>query len=420
MTEWIFIRSQSTIKGGSKAKAHHPFIWLILYIPFGALGGFVSVALTFLATKKGLSITEGSLIVASQLLVSWLKWLWAPLVDVSLNPKKWYLFATSFSGFGVFAMASIPLGRDTLWLLLVIIAASNVVNSIVGMSVEAMISYLTPKHEIGRVSAWLQTGNLGGTGLGGALGLFLLQNLPQAWMSGAIMGGFFLLCCLALLPLEHVPPHVTNQGAIESIKTVASGFWQMVKAPAGVLASLLCILPIATGSAQATLTQAAVAAYWSAGEADVELVQGVLAGFFNSIGCFVGGWVCLRMNAHKAYVLFGIVMAFIALAMAQSPNTVSMYVFWNILYSWIVGMSYSAFTAMALTVIDKGAAATAYNVFASLSNFPLWWLGLLLGWVADEKGAKVMLMTESALGLVGVAIFIFVERKLSALFFNSY
>ena len=41
-----------------KVKPPHPAIWAILYIPFGALSGFVQVGLTFMATKHGLSITE--------------------------------------------------------------------------------------------------------------------------------------------------------------------------------------------------------------------------------------------------------------------------------------------------------------------------------------------------------------------------
>src|SRR5579859_672871 len=100
----------------------HPIVWTILYVPFGALGGFVGVALTFLATKNGLSITEGSLIVGSQMLVSWLKWLWAPVVDVSLSPKRWYVISTAFSAVGVFAMSVIPLGKGTLGVLLLVIA----------------------------------------------------------------------------------------------------------------------------------------------------------------------------------------------------------------------------------------------------------------------------------------------------------
>jgi hypothetical protein len=42
--------------------APHPVLWTVLYLPFGALAGFVIVALSFLATKHGLSISEGALL----------------------------------------------------------------------------------------------------------------------------------------------------------------------------------------------------------------------------------------------------------------------------------------------------------------------------------------------------------------------
>ena len=393
-------------------KQPHPIVWLILYIPFGALGGFVSVALTFLATQNGLSITEGSLIIGSQMLISWLKWLWAPLVDITYSPKKWYIISTALSAVGVFAMSAVPLGKDSLGLLLLIIALANLINSVVGMAVEAMIASLTSKEQIGRVSAWFQAGNLGGAGLGGALGLFLIQHLSQPWMSGAIMGSLFIASCLALLPLPPIMAHVHNQRAAEAVKTVALGFWNMLRERVGLLTALLCILPIATGAAQGTLTQAAVAAYWGAGAEQVELVQGLLSGIVTALGCFLGGWFCNRMSAHTAYSIFGLALAAIAAAMAYSPATVTMYILWNMIYALGIGLSYAAFTAMALIAIGKGAAATGYNVFASLSNFPIWWLGLLLGWVADHQGPRSMLMVESILGLLGVLVFTYVDRRL--------
>src|SRR3974390_3250716 len=95
-------------------KLPHPIVWLILYIPFGALGGFITVALTFLATQHGLSITEGSLIIGSQMVIQWLKWLWAPVVDISLSPKRWYVISTALSAVGVLAMSAVPLGKSTL------------------------------------------------------------------------------------------------------------------------------------------------------------------------------------------------------------------------------------------------------------------------------------------------------------------
>lgn len=391
----------------------HPIVWTILYLPFGALGGFVGVALTFLATTRGLSITEGAWIVGSQMLVNWLKWLWAPVVDVSLSPKRWFVISTAASAVGVFAMSAIPLGKGTLGILLLTIALANVLNTVVGMAVEAMIASITPDDQVGRVSAWFQTGNLGGAGLGGALGLFLIQHLPQPWMAGAIMAVLFLCCCLALLALPAIPSHVSKVGAFEAVRTVARGFWNMIKERAGALTAILCVLPVATGAAQGTLTQAAVADFWGAKATQVELVQGLLAGLITAIGCFIGGWVCNRMNARIAYAVFGIVLAVIAAAMAVSPNTVRMYVVWNMIYSLGVGLSYAAFTAMVLVAIGRSAAATGYNVFASLSNFPIWWLGLLLGWAADHYGPRAMLMTEAALGIAGVIVFIAIDRAVT-------
>ena len=58
--------------------------------------------------------------------------------------------------------------------------------------------------------------------------------------------------------------------------------------------------------------------------------------------------------------------------------------------------------------MGTGSGATKYNIFASLSNFPIWWLGLLLGKVAKaggERGAPLMLFAEAALGVIGVAVF---------------
>ena len=100
------------------SRTSHPIVWTVLYLPFGALGGFVSVALTFLATEHGLSISEGALLNGAQFLSQWLKWIWAPLVDITLSPRKWYVISTSLSALGVLAMSAVPLGPGTLGTLL--------------------------------------------------------------------------------------------------------------------------------------------------------------------------------------------------------------------------------------------------------------------------------------------------------------
>lgn len=405
-----------TAAAQAPARRIHPIVWLILYIPFGALGGFVTVALTFLASQHGLSISEGALLNGSNMVIQWLKWLWAPIVDITLTPKRWYMLSTAMSAVGVFAMSVVPLGKEWLWLLLIVIAAASFVNSVVGMAAEAMIAALTPTEEIGRTSSWFQAGNLGGNGLGGGLGLLLIVHLPKPWMSGAIIGGIFLLCCLALQLLPHVDAHAgAHPSPVAAVKEVAGGLWQMVKTRIGFLSALLCVLPVGTGAAQGPLAQAEVAAFWGAGANEVATVQGLLAGLVTAIGSFSGAWLLARLNPRATYATFGLGLAGVAVCMALFPHTVHAYIAWNMIYAFGVGLAYAAFTAVALTAVNKGAAATGYNVFASLSNFPIWWLGLLLGWAADPtKGAghnpANMLLTEAALGVVGIVFFVGVSR----------
>jgi MFS family permease len=378
---------------------------MILYIPFGALGGFVTVALTFLATQHGLSISEGALLNGAQMLTQWLKWIWAPIVDITLTPKRWYVISTSASALGVLAMSAVPLSPKGLPFLLAIIAVASLINSMVGMSIEAIMARTTPPEEAGRVGGWFQAGNLGGNGLGGGLGLFLIQKLPAPWMSGAIMGGLFMACCAALRFTPDHDQHHAGGGALDAIKSVVKDLGAMLKTKGGLASAILCVMPVGTGAAQAVLTQAKVAAFWGATDWHVELIQGLLAGLVTAAGCFAGGYVCQRFHPRVAYAGIGIGLAAIATGMAISPATVTTYVVWNMTYAFAVGLAYAAFTAVVLSAMGHGSGATKYNVFASLSNFPIWWLGLTLGYVADVSGPRAMLVAEALFGVVGVTMF---------------
>jgi PAT family beta-lactamase induction signal transducer AmpG len=393
----------------------HPVVWSLLYLPFGAMSGFVSVALTYLGTKHGLTITETSWLNGASLVSQWLKWTWAPIVDVTLTPKRWYLIGTGASALGVFGMAAVPLSQETLPLLLGIITISSLLNSIVGMALEAMMAQLTPLSEQGRTSAWFQAGNLGGSGIvGGWLGLRLLEVVPQSWMAGAVLGGLFMSCSLLLLVLPDVS-HPAGRSIGLAFRGVFLDVAQLARTKGGLLSAFLCFLPIGTGAAQGILTQSAIADQWGATADEVALVQGLLSGIFTIAGCFGGGWLCDRMPPRTAYALIGLLLAGIAVLMALAPTTgevqllfglrLTPYLFWNLVYAYGVGLAYAAFTAVVLNAIGAKSAATKYNLFASLSNFPIWWLGLTLGRIADVSGADAMLYAEALFAVVAVALF---------------
>lgn len=387
------------------AKAPHPAVWTILYLPFGALSGFVGVPLTFIATQSGLSISEGSLLTASSLLSQWMKWIWAPAVDVTLSPKLWYVISTLSTAATVFTLCVIPMGPDTLPLLLAIIAVGSLVNSIVGMSIESMLAGLVPKEKHGETSAWFQAGNLGGSGLGGGLGLTLFTALPERWMTGAVMAALFSACCLALFALPVVESHPASAGVGGAVVEVFKDIGRLARTKGGILAAVICFMPLGTGAAQGTLAQAEVAAQWGATELHVAWVQGYTAAAVTAAGCFAGGYLCDRVHPRRAYLGIGALLAAVAATMALGPRTVGWYVGGNLAYAFVVGLAYAAFTALVLNAIGTKAGATRYSLYASLSNFPIFWVGLVLGRVADGYGSKEMLLTEAGLGILGVVVF---------------
>lgn len=314
----------------TRARVPHPVVWSILCLPFGAVAGFVGVPMTYLASTHGIEIGDAQLLTAASLLSQWLKWTWAPAVDVTLTPKRWYAIATGSSALGVFAMTTVPMSAAMLPLILGVIVVTSLLNSIVGMAIEAIMAATTPPEEQGRTSAWFQSGNLGGAALGGGIGMSLLRWLPEPWMVGAVMGGLFLACCLALLVVPDVRSHAGTVGA--ALRAVVADVIAMSRTKGGLLSAAICFMPIGTGAAQGLMAQQKVAAMWGAGQVEIELVQGYLQAAIVVAGCFGGGWLCTRFQPRTAYAAIGVLMAIVAAGMAVSPATVTGYVGWNLAY----------------------------------------------------------------------------------------
>src|SRR5262249_1331171 len=133
------------------------------------------------------------------------KFFWSPIGDKTLSRTIWYLISCTICALGLFATAVLPLRADTMTLMTAMVLLTNLATTFVGFAVEGMIAHLTPGPERGGGRGWFQAGNLGGTGVGGGLGLLLLQRLPAPWMTGAILGVATLACAIALRFVPKVP-----------------------------------------------------------------------------------------------------------------------------------------------------------------------------------------------------------------------
>jgi len=382
----------------------HPSVFLFLIVPFGAMGGYLSVAIGYQLTQAGVSVEEvAALIAASYIPQTW-KFLWAPVADTTLSRKTWYALAGLVSALGIFVTGAVPADAASLPLLYAAVLISNVASTFLAMATESLMVYNTPPELQGRAGGWFQAGNLGGNGLGGGAGLWLAQTLPDPWMAAAVIAVVCALCCAALWFVPEPPPLARTGHYGRMLVAVLKDLWQVVRGRAGILALLICFLPI--GSGAASNLWSAVADDWHASANTVALATGVFSGIVSALGCIFGGYGADRMDRKTAYVLYGLLMALSTVAMALAPRTEAMYVVFTLIYAFIQGLTYAGFTAVVLETIGLGAAATKYNLYASLSNMPIAYMTLIDGWAHTRWGAAGLLNVEAAFGVVGIIVFI--------------
>lgn len=387
------------------ARPPHPIVYTVLIVPFGAVGGYVTVAMAFLATRFGLTVDDAALLIAAGMVPHVWKFFWAPIADTTLTRKRWYILSAVLCAAGITAMSAIPLGKPTMHLLEGVIFITNLASTFLGMSVEGLMAHATPPAQRGRVGGWFQAGNLGGTGLGGGAGLWMATHLPSPWMSGAVLGACFVAgsWLLRFVP-EALAEGRGGKSLVGAMGGVVVELWRMIRSRGGVLCGVLCILPIGTGAATNVLSQAEVAAKWGVAEGTVSLVNGVMNGLVSAVGCLIGGELCARFSSRRVYAAVGLLMAAVAASMAVAPFIPSMYVTFILAYALTTGLAYAAFTGFVLDAIGRGAAATKYNGFASISNLPITYMGLVLAEAFTRKGAKGMLLTEAAGGVLGILV----------------
>jgi len=382
----------------------HPAVFMFLVLPFGIVSGYVTVTLAFLFAKAGISVEAIAGLTAATVLPGVLKFLWAPFVDTTLTLKKWYLLSGFVTAAGMFALGVLPIKESSIIDLTIIIYGANIAASFLGIAVNGLIAHDIPEEKKGSASGWLNAGNLGGSGLGGGAGLWLASHLNNNWMPSAILAAVCLLCCFGLFFVNEHPSTIKETKAFKTLENLFKDIWNTLKARMGVLAMILCFLPLGTGAA--SNLWAAVASNWKASADTVTFVTGIASGLITAVACLVGGWICNRAKRQIAYVVFGLMQAICLVAMAYTPHTEIMYIIWTSLYAFTLGLCYAAFSAFVYEAIGKGAAATKYTMLASLSNFPIYYMTFVDGWAQTKYGSNGMLDVEAICAGAGIVIFL--------------
>jgi MFS family permease len=380
-----------------------PVLYIALFMPMGITNGYAVVALAYLLSQAGVSVGAIAGLVGLSLLPQTWRALWAPLVDTTLSVRAWYLISATVSGLLMAATAFVPITKHSLGIIELLAFGFSLTATFTTLAGSSLMAHGTSDEEKGRAGGWSQAGNLGGTGLGGGIGLWLAQHAPF-WVSGAALGLFCTATSLALLWLAEPTAEHRVQTFFGSVRNVGIECWELLRSWRGGLVFFLMLLPIGVGGAQNLWS--AVADDWHASADAVALVNGVLGGVISMVGCLIGGWICDQMDRKTAYNVFGIVVAIGTVAMALSPRTQTMFVIYVSLYAFLLGFCYAGYAAVVLETIGKGAAATKFNVMGGMSNVPIIYMAFFDGWAHDKWGSNGFLYVDAASGVIGVIAFI--------------
>jgi MFS family permease len=408
----------------------HPFLFLVLFIPFGAVPGFLTVALAYELSKKGIDTGDIAVVVGLSYVCLIFKWIWAPLVDTLFTRKTWYVGSTLVCGLGLWLAGKAAMGEHpSLPLISIALTISNFTATLLAMAVESLMAASVPDSQRGRAGGWSQAGNLGGQGLGGGLSLWLIQNAGFGdAASGAALGLLCAACCLALFwvddsrQLLKVDGHVEaagHLGVAANLRAIGSDLWALLRSRVGIMALLIFMLPIGSGAAQNLWSP--ISTEWHASVNVVAFVTGALSGLISAIGCILGGWLSDRMDRKTAFCLFGFLLSLTAVGMALSPRTSGQFVFWTSTYNFVVGLCYAAYCAIALEAIGRTAAATKFSFLSALSNAPIMLMTFVDGAANTRWGTSGMLWMDACCGVAGIVAFALVagstrrERPAAAL-----
>jgi MFS transporter, PAT family, beta-lactamase induction signal transducer AmpG len=387
----------------------HPWVWAVLYFPYGLTFGFPSIALGFIGAKAGVPVSAIAGVVGMSWLAAGWKFVWAPVGDYTLTRKRWYWLTVGMISACLIALTIVPFSMRTLPLVSALVLLTSVSATFIAFATEGLMVHNTPPEQRGRAAGWFQSGNQFGQTAGGGISLWLMNHSPRPWMAGAALSVLIALCALATLGLEEPPRELHGASVRDRATDAFRNLAEVMRSRAGRLGLLLAILPIGTGASQFLF--GSIGPEWNAPADTVSLVLGLGGGIAIVIGCFAGGRLADRIDKPSSYAIACGLGLVACLAIAWSPRTAMGYAGSTLFYTFTLGMVAASFTGLVLAVIGHSAAATKINLFFAVNT--LFSLGVLrvAGWAHDAWASSGMLYTEAALGAAALVVFTLVSGK---------
>ncbi|MEJ6007556.1 hypothetical protein WG899_18570 [Paucibacter sp. AS339] len=154
----------------TEQKVPHPAFFMFLIAPFGAATGFTGVCVAYLLAQAHVSAELIATMLAMNYIPQTWKFLWAPVIDLTLTRKRWFAIGMVGLVFSMLALGMQVMSTVAMPRIIALVVTLSAASTVVGMAVDCLMAHQTPEHAKGRAAGWFQAGNLGGGGLGGGAG----------------------------------------------------------------------------------------------------------------------------------------------------------------------------------------------------------------------------------------------------------
>ena len=382
------------------ARRSNPITYLFLLLPYGISSGFCTITLPYVLVRHGFSVAAAASVVALGLSANIWRFVGAPVIDLTLSLRSWYLLGLAACVVSLIGVGAMSLRPETAVVLTAVVFLSQVGSNLVIIPVGGFIAHTVREEEKGRAAGWYQAGNLGGTGIGGGVGIWIVNQF-SFFAASVTLAGAMIAAALALRFVPDVRPFV-SESVSHRIRLMGRNLVDLLRTPIGLLTLILVSSPIGSGAMNNLWS--AVAPDWHTGANTVALVTGLLNGMVGALGCVAGGWITDRIGRWWAYFGSGVLLAVVAAGMAIAARSQSAFSAGVLSYAFMGGVAYAAFSALVLFAVGRGAASTKYALLSSFGNLPVMYVTALDGWSHDRYGSAGMLYLEALAGIVAILL----------------
>jgi PAT family beta-lactamase induction signal transducer AmpG len=396
-----------------------PWLFLFLELPFGAAIGFLMIAVPYRLSAAGVPLSDIATVSAVGFMPHALKIFWVPLIDMIGRRKVWYLAMVGVTAALLAAASLVPDPARNIGILTVLVTALQAAAATTSGALNALIAMTTHPDDKGKAGGFYMAGNVGGTGILGALALWL-STAVAPWAGGLVLALVVVAsgAGAATIHERRVVDAAARAGGVlralgRRIAAMGRDLWETASSLQGFTALVISIAPVGCGAL--TNLFAGMALEFGADQHVVEVVNGLGGGLAGALGSLVGGFLADRMNRRVAYALAGGLTALSALGMLASPLTPTTYMVGTLAYNFANGIAFATWAGMVLEVVgDSAAVATKYALFVASSNFAISTVTKLNGMASGfrgfsgewtrEAGARGALAFDAGITVLGIVI----------------